>query len=74
MLETVTVHLVAGLDRVVPVREADKREPLGEAGVAVLGQEHSGDAAEALEHVAQFPFFRHLGDLGLHWLVMFLSA
>lgn len=61
--EAEAVHLIASLDRVVPIRKANKRKALRQARVAVLGQEDARDAAEPLEHVAQFLLFRHLGDL-----------
>lgn len=63
MLETESIHLVACRDSIAVVRKADKSKALGHAGFPVLGKEDSGDTTEALEHVAQFSFFRHLGDL-----------
>lgn len=66
VLETEAVHLVAGLDRILAVREADEREALRQTRVFVLGQEHAGDPAEPLEHIAQLAFFGHLRDLEKH--------
>ena len=63
MPETKAVHLVAGLNCIVAVGKADKRKTLGHASVAVLGKEDAGDAAEPLEHVAQFLLLGHLRDL-----------
>lgn len=63
MLETVAVHLVAGLDGVLPVHEADKGEALGHARLPVLRQEHARNASEALEHVAELALLGHLGNL-----------
>jgi hypothetical protein len=63
MLETVSVHLVAGFDGIGPVGETDESKALGHARLSVLGQEHTGDAAEALEHVAQLALLCHLRDL-----------
>lgn len=63
MPETKAIHLVARLDRIVAIRIADERKALGHARVAVLGEEDTCDAAEPLEHVAQFLLFCHLGDL-----------
>lgn len=63
MLETKSVHLVARLDGIAPVRKADERESLGHARVSVLGQEYSGDASEALEHVAKLSLLGHFGNL-----------
>ncbi|KAH8718693.1 hypothetical protein HC256_003324 [Beauveria bassiana] len=63
MLETKSVHLVARLDGVAPIRKADKRESLGHARIPVLGQEYSGDASKALEHVAKLPFLGHFRNL-----------
>lgn len=63
MLETESVHLVACRDSIAVVRKADESKALGHAGFPVLGKEDSGDTTEALEHIAQFSLFRHLGDL-----------
>lgn len=63
MLETKSVHLRAGLDGVAAVCEADERETLGHAGFSVLGEEHSGDASETLEHIPQLSLLGHLGNL-----------
>ena len=66
MLETEAIHLVARLDGVRPVDETDKGKTLGHACFPILGEENSGDTAEALEHVTQLVLFRHLGDLEIH--------
>lgn len=63
MLETEAIHLVARLDRIGVIREADERKTLGHSRIPILGQEHSRNTTEALEHVAQLALFRHLGDL-----------
>ena len=63
MLETITVHLGASLDRVRPIDKADESEPLGQPRISVLGQEDSGDTAKPLEHIAQFSLLCHLGHL-----------
>ena len=63
MLETEPVHLVARLDRVLAVREADEREALGQPRILVLGEEDAGDPSEPLEHIAQLALLGHLRDL-----------
>lgn len=63
MLETKSVHLVARLDGVGAVHEADKGKALGHAGFSVLCQKHSGDASEALKHVAQLALLGHFRNL-----------
>lgn len=63
VLETETIHLVACLDSIAPICEADECETLGHARLPVLGQEHSCDATEALEHVAKFALLCQLGNL-----------
>jgi hypothetical protein len=63
MLETISVHLVTRLDSIASVRKADKSKSLGHARLPILGQEHTGNATEALEHVAELAFFCHFGNL-----------
>lgn len=63
MLETKSVHLRTSLDGVASVRKADKGETLGHASLSVLGQEHSGDTTETLEHIPQLCLLGHLGNL-----------
>jgi hypothetical protein len=63
MLESVTVHLGAGLNSVTPVRKADKGEALGKTSVAVFGQEDTSDPTEALKHVTKLILLCHLRDL-----------
>lgn len=63
MLETETVHLGAGLDGIAPVCEADECETLGQTRLSVLGQEHTSDPTESLEHVAQLLLLRQLRNL-----------
>src|SRR3569833_694534 len=67
MFETPAVNLVAGLDGVVPVCEADKGEPLGQARVPILGQEYSRHPSEPLEQIAKLLLLGHLRHL-LHGL------
>lgn len=57
------IHLVARPLRIAAVRKADEGETLRTARFAVLGEEDTRDAAEALEHVSQVAFFGELGDL-----------
>lgn len=63
MLETKAVHLGRSLLGVGTIHVADESKALGHAGFPVLGKEHSGDATEALEHVAQLALLGHLGNL-----------
>src|SRR3569833_2690730 len=60
MFETPAVHLVAGLDGVVPVCEADKGAPLSQARVPIHGQEYSRHPTEPLEQNTKH---KHLGHL-----------
>ena len=73
MLETKAVHLLACPHGVGAIRKADEGEALGQTSLAVLGQEHTSDTAEALEHLAQLRFFRKLRDL-LFWFVSHCSC
>lgn len=46
------IHLLARDGGVCSVDKRDEREALGSSRVSILGQEDSGDAAKALEHIA----------------------
>lgn len=63
VLETKAVHLVAGSDGVVAVEVADEGKSLGEARLAVLGQEDALDTAKPLKQVTQLALLRHLRHL-----------
>lgn len=63
MLETITIHLLARLRSICPLRKRNERKALRHSGFSVLGQEHTCDATETLEHVAELLFFCHFGDL-----------
>jgi hypothetical protein len=47
-----SIHLIACNRSIRPINKRDESETLGPAGVSVFGQEDSGHAAKALEHVA----------------------
>jgi hypothetical protein len=63
MLVAEAVDLLARAGGVSSIDKRNEREALCAAGLAVFGQEDAGDAAEALEDVAQFLLFGHFGDL-----------
>lgn len=63
VLETKAVHLGGSLFGIRTIHVADESKALGHASFPVLGKEHSGDATEALEHVAQLALLGHLGNL-----------
>lgn len=61
--ERTAIHLLAGARSIAAICETDESEALGSLGLSVSGKEDSGDAAEAFEQIAEFSFFRQLGNL-----------
>lgn len=63
MAVTEAIHFLASACGVAAICETDESEALGSLGLSVSGKEDSGDAAEALEQIAKFSFFRQLGHV-----------
>jgi len=63
MVVTKSIELVQRLSGITAISERHKRETLCTTGVAILGQEDSGNTTEALEQISELVLFRKLADL-----------
>lgn len=63
MSVTLTVHLLACPCSLRPVNKTDESKTFSTTSLSVFCEEDSCNTTKALEHVAKFLFFCHLGDL-----------
>lgn len=63
MVVTKSIEFVQRLASITAVGKRHEREPLCTTCIAVLGQENSGDATEALEQISELVLFRKFADL-----------